>query len=268
MLAAGQIGSAGARLVIGDNHGVAIDAFESRWAHYDGTPVAGLPATAQAAADVATALSRFAREVEDAKRKIINLAIEIGATIAVGIGMAIFSFGTSAGLAAARTAMLVARGLTVALGLSGIASTIAATMLVGAAFGAVEGFIGSIVAQVAETVLPDGTGISLAKTMSWTGGGAVGGAVFAGAGLAVRGGFRALSQGDSIVANRLRAIRWGDETGSIGLGGGRTPRPPERVAELAETAAGRKIRLTAVDKGSQTAGSMSLVRLTRKPERP
>ncbi len=249
VLAAAQESSGGATLVTGQGQqGAAVAAFTTHWAQFDGTAEAGLPATAAAAARVAAALRRFADEVTEAKRKIINLAIEIGASIAVGIGLALFTFGTSAGVAAARTAMLVVRGLTVAAGLSGIAATIVATMLGGVFFGAVEGFISGIVAQVATTVFSDGDGVSWGEAMTWSLWGAGTGGAFAGAGLAARAGFRALRHGDNFIADRLGAIRWGDETGSIGLGGGdKTPRPPERVTALAETAEGKKLRLTDPD---------------------
>ncbi len=214
--AAAGTGSSGAAMVTGGaQNGAAVSAFGEHWGQYDGRADAGLPCTAQAAETVAAALRKFADEVSKAKRKIINLAIEIGATIAVGVGLAFFTFGTSAGAAAARTAMLVARGVTIAMGLSGIASTIVATMLVGAAFGAVEGFIGGIVAQVAKTVLSDGDGVSVSETMSWTAWGAGAGAVTAGAGLGLRGIFRGLKSGDGIILQRLKAVNWADETGAI-----------------------------------------------------
>lgn len=184
--AAATTGQAGAKLVTGGNTGKAFTAFDTHWDQYH----AGLPATAQACDQVAKALREFADQVDSAKKKIIDLAIEIGATIAVGVGMAIFSFGATAAAAAARTAMLVRRGLTIATGLTGVANTIVSTILVGAIFGAVEGFVTGIVAQVGKQVLNDGPGITLSETMAWTGYGAAGGAVLSGAGLAARSALR------------------------------------------------------------------------------
>ncbi len=230
---AASTGSAGAQ-VLGVNRGPATEAFATHWAQFDGSAEAGLPATAEAATEVARALRAFAGEVEEAKRKIINLAIEIGATIAVGVGMALFTFGTSAGVAAARTAMLVARGFTIAMGLSGVVATIVAGALVGAVFGAVEGFISGIVAQIATTVLSDGDGVSFGETMSWTAWGAGTGLLAGGAGQALRAGVRALRNSDSLLLNRLRSINWADEAGSVRL-------PPSRaqVAAANERVAAR-----------------------------
>lgn len=155
VLAASGTGSAGAGLVTGGNSGSGIDAFHAHWGTYD----KGLPATAKAATQVAAALNQFAKQVDEAKRRITNLAIKIGATIAVGVGLALFTFGGSAAAAAARTAMLVARGWLIAQGLSGVVASIVTTLLAGAAFSAVEGFLSSIVAQVGKIVLSDGDGI-------------------------------------------------------------------------------------------------------------
>ncbi len=232
ILSAAGTGTAGASIVTGGgNKGAAIDAFGRHWAQFDGGSPGGLPATAKAAASVAAALQTFAHKVEVAKRKIINLAIEIAATIAVGVAMAWFSFGTSAGAALLRTAMLVARGFTIAIGLSGAASTIVATALVGGVFGAVEGFLGSIVAQIGKTVLSDGDGINFGETMSWTLWGGAGGFVFAGAGSGLRSGFRALRHGDGAVAGKLKnaAKGFADDMGApprpVGLADEPTPFP-------------------------------------------
>lgn len=204
VLAAAETGSSGARLVTGGgNRGEAIDAFDKHWAQFDGECEAGLPATAQAASNVAAALKQFADEVDDAKKKIIDLAIEIGATIAVGVGMALFTFGGSAAAASARTAMLVARGWMIARGLSSVAATIVTALLAGATFGAVEGFVSSIVAQVGKQVLNDGPGITLSETMSWTATGAAAGAATAGLGVAARGGVRALAASSRPTVSRI-----------------------------------------------------------------
>ncbi len=204
VLAAARTGSSGADLVTGRGQsGKAVAAFEAHWATYDGAGNAGLPATAQAAVNVADALRQFADAVDDAKTKIINLAIEIGAVLAVGIGLAIFTFGTSAGAAAAQTALLVARGLAVGVGLSGIAASLASGLMVVVAAGALEGFISSIVAQVGKTILSDGDGVSLSEAMNWTAWGAATAPIGLGVGLAARSAFRALRGGDNMISNRL-----------------------------------------------------------------
>ncbi len=230
-LAAAANGSAGARLVTESNRGEAISAFSEHWASYDGTYSAGLPATAAAAAQVSGALREFADAVENAKRQIINLAIEIGASIAVGAALALFTFGTSAGAAAARVAMVVARRAAVAAGLTGVAQTIVATLLVGAAFGSVEGFLSSIVAQVTQQVLSDGPGISVGETMSWTAVGAATGLVGAGAGMGASLAARALRNSDNVALTRLRSLDRADDgfinlARLIGRGRGAAPAAP------------------------------------------
>jgi len=179
-LAAGNTGTAGIRQITGsDQHGATVTAVDTNWKAFDAATLAGIPATAQAATHVAAALTQYATESADHRRKVINLAIEAGALIVVGGALTLFSFGTSAGLAVARIAILLAQALTLAAGLSGAVATIVATSLTAAAFGAVEGFLSSIIAQAGKAVLADGNGISLTETMTWTGIGAASGAIIA-----------------------------------------------------------------------------------------
>jgi len=266
---AASTGSSGAWLVSSGNSGNTIDAFDWYWAKYDGDGEAGLPATAQAADNVAAALNQFADKVDEAKHKIINLAIEIGATIAVGVGLALFTVGTSAGAAAARTAMLVARALTIAAGLSGVVSTIVATMLVGAVFGAVEGFTSSIIAQIGKATLSDGKGISLAETMAWTGLGAAVGPLVGGAGLAAGSALRAMAASDNTLLARIgkKFSGAGTEVGTVKPAAG-PPTPAAPPPRVTASGTARRPALSGPPTTEQLAQRiMSLIR-RRRPTSP
>ncbi len=121
------------------NQAASIDQFRTLWQNYDGSYQGYLPGLASGARAMASACEQFADAVVQAKDKVRELAIEIGATLVVGAVLAIFTFSLSADAAVAVSATLVAEAAAIGVTLSETAAMIVATALVGAAFGAVEG---------------------------------------------------------------------------------------------------------------------------------
>ena len=135
---AGAESSAAARSLVGSNDGPAVDAFADFWARYDGTAGSYLPATADGARAMAEALSQFADAVADAKSRVEELAVEIGATLVVGTALALVTFGAAEAAAAGISAGLIASAASIGVELSATAGAIAGGILSGGAFGAVE----------------------------------------------------------------------------------------------------------------------------------
>ncbi len=104
---AAQGGSAAASTVTDANSGPAIDAFEAFWSRYNGSCSGYCPITATAARSLASACRDYARAVTDAKDRVRELAIEVGASLVVGAGLAVFTFGATQAAAAAISAALV-----------------------------------------------------------------------------------------------------------------------------------------------------------------
>ena len=131
-------GSAAARALVGANSGPAVDAFEGFWARYDGGSGSYLPGIADGARAMAGALEQFAGAVADARRRVEELAVEVGATLVVGTALAIFTFGAAEAAAAGISAGLIASAASIGVELSATAAAIGGGVLAGAAFGAVE----------------------------------------------------------------------------------------------------------------------------------
>lgn len=87
---------------------------------------------------IADGLARYADAVADARRRVEELAVTAGATIAVGIGLAWLTFGTTAAVAGAVSAGLVEAAAAIGVELSSTAAAIGGTALTGAVFGAGE----------------------------------------------------------------------------------------------------------------------------------
>ncbi|MFF9667179.1 hypothetical protein ACF1FY_34530, partial [Streptomyces althioticus] len=181
-----------AAAIVANNHGPAIDAFGKFWArYYGGKDSAGkgkgwLPETADACRALAKALRDFAHEVDKAIKKLEEEAAIVGGTLVVGTALAIVTFSISADIAAATAAGIVATAAAVGVTVSEAIATIAATVLVGAAFGAVEAItVDLAVAQPIRVELFGDGGYSLteAADSAKTGGimGGAGGGLGAGA---------------------------------------------------------------------------------------
>ncbi|MEU6966268.1 hypothetical protein AB0A71_00755 [Kitasatospora aureofaciens] len=181
-----------AAAIVANNHGPAIDAFGTFWArYYGGKDSAGkgkgwLPETADACRALAKALRDFAHEVDKAIKKLEEEAAIVGGTLVVGAALAIVTFSISADIAAATAAGIVATAAAVGVTVSEAIATIAATVLVGAAFGAVEAItVDLAVAQPIRVELFGDGGYSLteAADSAKTGGimGGAGGGLGAGA---------------------------------------------------------------------------------------
>ena len=86
---------------------------------------------------MARALREFADEVEHAKHQVEQLAIEVGASIAIGTAAAFFTFGATEVAADGIAGALVSNAARVGVGLSARAAAIAGRIGAEAAFGAV-----------------------------------------------------------------------------------------------------------------------------------
>ncbi|GLZ51285.1 WXG100 family type VII secretion target [Actinomycetospora sp. NBRC 106378] len=129
-----EVGRSGAAQARSSWSGEAADRFTAAWAAHE----AALRADAAGARALGTALTRFAEAVEDARRRVTELAVTAGATIVAGVGLAWLTFGTSAAAAGAVSAGLVAAAAAIGVELSATAAAILGAVLVGAVFGAVE----------------------------------------------------------------------------------------------------------------------------------
>lgn len=129
-----EVGRSGAVQARSSWSGEAADRFTATWAAHE----TALRDDAAGARALGTALARFAEAVEDARRRVTELAVTAGATIVAGVGLAWLTFGTSAAAAGAVSAGLVAAAAAIGVELSATAAAILGGVLVGAVFGAVE----------------------------------------------------------------------------------------------------------------------------------
>ncbi|MFF2143325.1 hypothetical protein [Kitasatospora sp. NPDC058190] len=181
-----------ATAIVANNHGPAIDAFGKFWGqYYGGKDSAGkgkgwLPETADACRALAKALRDFATEVDKAIKKLEEEAAIVGATLVAGTALAFFTAGLSEAAAGGAAAAIVATAAGLGVTVSETIATIAATVLVGAAFGAVEAItVDLAVAQPIRVELFDDGGYSFNEAVdsAETGGimGGAGGGLGAGA---------------------------------------------------------------------------------------
>ncbi|NMO93172.1 WXG100 family type VII secretion target [Actinomycetospora sp. TBRC 11914] len=132
-----DVGRAGHARALAGWTGDAAGRFDRAWRQHE----AALHDDAAGARALGDALARYADAVADAKRRVEELAVTAGATIAAGVGLAWLTFGTSAAAAAGVSAGLVAAASAIGVELSATAATIIGGALVGVAFGAVEGAV-------------------------------------------------------------------------------------------------------------------------------
>jgi uncharacterized protein YukE len=172
---AGDVGRAGAAQAGMHWTGDAAARFAGAWHDHE----AALHDDAAGARALSDALARYADAVADAKRRVEELAIIAGATIAAGVGLAWLTFGTSAAAAAGVSAALVAAASAIGVELSATAASIVSGALVGVAFGAVDGAVVDMaVAQPLRVQAFHDGGYSASETAtSAVTGGLVGGAL-------------------------------------------------------------------------------------------
>jgi uncharacterized protein YukE len=132
-----DVGRAGTAQATAGWSGDAAQRFAQAWQQHE----TALHDDATGARALSDALTRYADAVADAKRRVEELAVTAGATIAAGIGLAWLTFGTSAAAAAGVSAGLVAAASAIGVELSATAAAIVSGALVGVAFGAVEGAV-------------------------------------------------------------------------------------------------------------------------------
>ncbi|WP_444876339.1 WXG100-like domain-containing protein [Actinomycetospora aurantiaca] len=129
-----EVGRAGAKAARAGWTGGAADRFAVAWGAHE----AALQDDAAGCRALGVALLRFAEAVEDAKRRVTELAVTAGATLVAGAGLAWLTFGASAAVAAGVSSGLVAAAAAIGVELSATAATVLGGILVGAVFGAVE----------------------------------------------------------------------------------------------------------------------------------
>lgn len=134
---AADVGRAGAAQATTGWTGDAAQRFTATWQRHE----AALAADAGAARALGEALTRYADAVAEAERRVEELAVTAGATLAAGVGLAWLTFGTSAAAAAGVSAGLVAAASAIGVELSATAAAIISGALVGVTFGAVEGAV-------------------------------------------------------------------------------------------------------------------------------
>ncbi|PJE98245.1 hypothetical protein CUT44_08225 [Streptomyces carminius] len=127
-----------ATALIANNDGEAIDAFEVFWHRYCDGGRGWLNDMEQAARDLAKALEDFADEIEGVKDEIDTQIAISAAVIVAGIGLAVATAGVASGAAAATAATITQTAASLGVAVSTTAARIAATTLVGAAFGGIE----------------------------------------------------------------------------------------------------------------------------------
>lgn len=204
--------------LLADNQGPAMDAFAAYWLKWSGD--AGyLPACSQACVAMAKALESYAQAVDEARRKVEELVAEVATAVVLGVVLGICTVGIAAGAAAAVSETLIASALLVGVELSTAVSAIAATILVGAAFGAVEAMAIDALAIQPERMLVfhDQKDFNWNEVFQWGEWGAAGGVV--GGGFAVgiraaRGGF----EETGAITTRLNPATAVDGDGNFAVG--------------------------------------------------
>lgn len=164
--------------------GDAADAFGAFWEKYDGSCSGYLPSSADGCRALASSCEQYADAVADAKKRLKELAAEIGATVVVGTALAVFTFGASEAAAGGISAGLIAAGEAVGLTVSTTVADIVGTTLAGAAFGGVEA--AAVDVAVAQPIRVRGFhdgGFSGSEVVGWALGGSAGGGLFAGTGV-------------------------------------------------------------------------------------
>lgn len=212
-------GQAAVQAVAVNNTGTAIDQFGGFWARYQAGD-GWLPRATEACRELAAALDRYADAVEQAKDRLLEEIALLGGVLIAGAALAVFTAGASQAAAAAASAAIVATAEAIGVALSTLVAEIVATVLVGAAFGALESMaVNLLVAQPMQVAFDQQQGIDWDEALAWAEGGALGGAVAGGLGGAIRGAGRAATW-SATVDPRLATALDGLPTGTESLLGG------------------------------------------------
>ncbi|MFJ4186183.1 hypothetical protein [Kitasatospora sp. NPDC089509] len=198
-----------AAAIVANNHGPAIDAFGTFWGRYyggkdnTGQGKGWLPGAAEACRALAKALRAFATEVDKAIKKLEEEAAIVGGTLVVGTALAFFTVGLSEAAAGGAAAAIVATAAGLGVAVSETIATIAATILVGAAFGTVEAVtVDLAVAQPIRVEFFDDGGYSLTEALD----SAKTGGIMGGAGSGLGAGARVLSTAAESTENASVAL--------------------------------------------------------------
>lgn len=142
-------GAAGA--VTQANSATAISAFAGHWQRTGG-PGGALPTIAGYCRNMATALREFADEIDDARKKILQLAAEIVASVAIGVGLAFFTAGISAAAVTVTTARIIGLAAQIGVNVGLRAATIISRVAVVGAMGSVESMATNTIVQLGRNV--------------------------------------------------------------------------------------------------------------------
>jgi uncharacterized protein YukE len=161
--------------------GAAIDAY---LAHQQRV-LAALNDEADACSQLARSLEDFADAIDAARRRLLEMAAEIAASMAIGFGLAMLTAGISAAAAETVTAAMIAEAGVTASTLTGQAIAIASRVVVMGAFGAGEAGATNLIVQVERNAVLNQNhdpldGIELPEILVSAGGGFVVSGAFAG----------------------------------------------------------------------------------------
>jgi A nuclease of the HNH/ENDO VII superfamily with conserved WHH len=129
------------------NTGAAINAFHGHWQRTGG-PEGALPTIAGHCRTMATACREFADEIDEARKQILQLAAEIVASVAIGVGLAFFTAGISAAAVTATTARIVGLATQIGVNVGFRAATIISRVAVIGAVGSVESMATNTIVQL------------------------------------------------------------------------------------------------------------------------
>ncbi|MBW3614497.1 MAG: hypothetical protein KY439_04200 [Actinobacteria bacterium] len=133
-----------ARRVSSINRGQAIENFTDFWADVSRDTVS----VAAACRQMADALDEFADAVDEVREQILQLAAEIAASVAIGVGLAFFTAGLSAAAATATTARLIYIAGQLCLNLGLRAATIVSRVVIVGGFAAIESMAVNLTVQL------------------------------------------------------------------------------------------------------------------------
>jgi YD repeat-containing protein len=134
------------------NTGAAINAFHGHWQRTGG-PEGALPTIAGHCRTMATACREFADEIDEARKQILQLAAEIVASVAIGVGLAFFTAGISAAAVTATTARIVGLATQIGVNVGFRAATIISRVAVIGAVGSVESMATNTIVQLGRNVV-------------------------------------------------------------------------------------------------------------------
>jgi hypothetical protein len=191
------------------NYGPAITAFEKQWSLYGDRTTGLLPLGVEACNTMAKGCDEFAAKVEQAKRKIEQAAIEVGATLVIGAVGAFLTFGASEAAAASITVSLSATVLGEISLLGASAAEIAGFLAASAFYGAFNTALSENTLNAVKALLGDklpGPKAELVALLKGTVSGTVSGAVGKGASLTTAQMAKILNQAATAAASADPAL--------------------------------------------------------------